>query len=213
MKNFLKEFALAFLYMFSWQHCCVFATEVDEREIVEKQVQTYFEGISCISSNFIQFSSGETTEGSFLLFKSNEATEQSKNPLSKQKDLIKIEYKQGVIKEIVISDGVIRIVYRDHHKTQSYSASQIPLYAILTKKLALNSMAYSIVENTPAVLKIRIAGKMPVLIVFSRYPKTSQIKNLEGWEILEGEQSAKPKTIFLFVPESFHVNDLNVRKN
>ena len=191
-RRFFLTLALLFIFLFN----VLSKSPENETKKIEKNVETYIKGIKYISAEFVQLSSlGDVYEGKFWL--------------SKEKGQeVKIIYTEGVDQEISIKDEVISIIDNDNNKAYSYPISQTPIYAILNNGLDLSKEKYTIVENSHKCLRLKLnkgslIGGVDLTLIFSKYSKTKNIKNLEGWIIDDG----KVETLFSFYPEKLFVND------
>ncbi|MDR2666819.1 MAG: outer membrane lipoprotein carrier protein LolA [Holosporales bacterium] len=193
MRDYLRLIGLTFLSIcFSVFPICSKDTSV------QTQVEAYVNGIKFIAAKFEQVTnSGEIYSGNFWLSK-------------KKKMMVKIDYLNGLNQDILIVDGNVTILNKDTAKLYRCSISQTPIYAILTGSLDLSRENFDVIENSSCRLRVKIKkssrfGSIDVTLVFLKYEKTGNLKNLEAWIIDDG----KTETLFSFDPDYLFINDEN----
>jgi outer membrane lipoprotein-sorting protein len=169
---------------------------------IESQVETYVRGIKFIAAKFDQItSSGEVYSGNFWLSKEG-------------KMMVKVDYSNGLEQVIFIIDSDVTILKKASFKNKKpvelhkCSISQTPMYAILTGSLNLSRGNFDIIEDTDSRLRVKIKksssfSSVDVTLVFSKYEKTGNLKNLEAWIIDDG----KTEILLSFDPGYLFIND------
>lgn len=167
-----------------------------ENPPIERQVESYLKGLKFVSAEFDQVtSSGETYSGSFWMSK-KKGTE------------VRIAYKTGLNQDIFISGTSVTICEKNSKKEYRYSISQTPIYSILSGGIDLSKEKFEIIENSKEFLRLKLIkssafGGITVTLVFSKYEKSGNVKNLVAWIIDDG----KTETLFSFDESSLFVND------
>lgn len=173
--------------------------EASSQKDLHKKVTQYFHGITSIVGSFVQINPDETkVEGYFWLKRPKEKTGK-----------IRIDYVNG---QRIYGDDKSVVIYDlvNNTKTDPIPSEDTPATFLFAKRLDLSQFSphYKMKNNQISVLlKTKNAD---MTLFFELYPRTSNIKTLKGWHILDIQGNV---TIVTFNPVALHINDLRLVKD
>jgi outer membrane lipoprotein-sorting protein len=166
---------------------------------LHKKVTQYLHGINAIVGSFIQTNPDETkVEGYFWLKRPKEKTGK-----------IRIDYVNG---QRIYGDDKTVVIYDlvNNTKTDPIPSEDTPATFLFAKRIDLSQFSpYYKMKNDQisVLLKTKNAD---MTLFFELYPKTSNIKTLKGWHILDIQGNV---TVVKFNPSTLHINDLTLVKD
>jgi hypothetical protein len=161
---------------------------------ISAKVQTFLNGIKVLVSEFCQLMpNGAVYTGKFWLSRGG------------PQQRVRITYFTGLEQDIFIKATTLTVIDLKNKKKHAYTLPQNSIYKILSGKLDLTKEKVEIIENTGEILRIKLRGAkvfggVDVILIFSKYSKTGNIKFLEAW-ILDDQ------TLFSFDTTTMTVND------